>query len=394
MRAGSSVPQVRFDRLMKRIERKLVLDDSVEYERVGVRWYGNGAFVRDRVFGTDIARKQQWIICDGDVVYNKLFGWKGAFALAGAAVDGRIVSDKFPTYEIDQSKLDARYLAYFFRTPGPADQAVNLSKGAAAISKLTLNPPRFWDITIPLPSLDEQQRIVAHLDEIASRVGNAIAAQAQSRDAVRALGAAFLREHKSACVATPLEQVLTLRPQDIAVDPATEYKFAGVYSFGRGVFRGPVKQGGEFSYRRLTQLAEGDFVYPKLMAWEGAFGVAMQEHAGLVVSPEFPVFELDTERVLPETLSVYFGQPDVWSAIAGTSRGTNVRRRRLHPKTFLAHLIPLPPIEVQQALKQLVSSMRAISATQERVVADLDAVIPSLLAEVFEKEPEDARAYL
>ena len=60
---------------------------------------------------------------------------------------------------------------------------------------------------------------------------------------------------------------------DIQVDPGTEYQFAGVYCFGKGVFRGQRRVGNEFAYRRLTRLNLGDFLYPKLMAWERAFGI-------------------------------------------------------------------------------------------------------------------------
>ena len=50
------------------------------------------------------------------------------------------------------------------------------------------------------------------------------------------------------------------------------------------------------------------------MAWDGVFGVASSAHDGLMASPEFPVFELRTDRLLPETLQMYFEQPDVWRA--------------------------------------------------------------------------------
>jgi hypothetical protein len=45
------------------------------------------------------------------------------------------------------------------------------------------------------------------------------------------------------------------------------------------------------------------------MAWEGAFGIVPSELEGFVVSPEFPVFEVIEERVLPETLDIYFRTP-------------------------------------------------------------------------------------
>jgi type I restriction enzyme, S subunit len=84
---------VRLDQVLRRAERRITLDDSAIYKCVGVRWYGKGAFVRERLPGLSIARKQQWVIESGDVVYNKLFAWKGAFAIADDAVNVCIVSD-------------------------------------------------------------------------------------------------------------------------------------------------------------------------------------------------------------------------------------------------------------------------------------------------------------
>lgn len=67
---------------------------------------------------------------------------------------------------------------------------------------------------------------------------------------------------------------------DVAVDGSVPYRFAGVYSFGRGVFPSVVKSGSEFSYERLSTVRTGDFIYPKLMAWEGALGVVPPEWDG------------------------------------------------------------------------------------------------------------------
>jgi type I restriction enzyme, S subunit len=127
--------KARFGDIFERIDRKFFIDDSEQYKCVGVRWYGKGAFVRERLLGAEISRKQQWVIGWGDTVYNKLFAWKGAFAIADESVDGCIVSDKFPTYRANDGRVDDRWLRYYFQTPMLAQQAEALSKGAAAISK-------------------------------------------------------------------------------------------------------------------------------------------------------------------------------------------------------------------------------------------------------------------
>lgn len=151
-----------------------------------------------------------------------------------------------------------------------------------------------------------------------------------------------------------LSEVLRRRMPDITVDPTQNYQFAGVYSFGRGVFRGRELQGSQFAYRTLTRLGAGEFVYPKLMAWEGAFGVVPAACDGHYVSPEFPVFEVNVSRLEPRFLGFYFQIPAVWKRIAGGSTGTNIRRQRLDPSVFLEREIPLPgPAEQRRIVARI-----------------------------------------
>jgi type I restriction enzyme S subunit len=156
-----------------------------------------------------------------------------------------------------------------------------------------------------------------------------------------------------------LGEVLRQRKPDISVEPTQPYQFAGVYCFGRGVFRGQERRGSEFAYRSLTRLREGEFVYPKLMAWEGAFGVVPASCDGCYVSPEFPVFEIDRERLAPRFLDFYFRIPRVWEYVSGGSTGTNVRRRRLHPSDFLTREISLPPLAKQRRLVARIEKLAA-----------------------------------
>src|ERR1035438_7074026 len=109
---------------------------------------------------------------------------------------------------------------------------------------------------------------------------------------------------------TALRELVRLRRPDVEVQAQESYQFAGVYCFGRGVFRGDCKTGLDFAYSRLTTLRSGNFVYPKLMAWEGAFGVVPNECDGCVVSTEFPVFEIDETKVYHEVLDTFFRMPD------------------------------------------------------------------------------------
>jgi type I restriction enzyme S subunit len=377
---------VRFNEFLTRKERKITVDDSTAYNCVGVRWYGRGAFVREQLLGMDIARKQQWIIKSGDIVYNKLFAWKGSFAIADDSVDGCIVSDKFPTYEANLELIDIRFLRYYLQTDELAQKARTLSKGAAAISKLTLNPPQFWDLTIPLPPLEEQQRIVAQIEKLAGKIEEGRSLRRQAIKKCDELYRSIIIAPSVETTPTLMGKLVKLREPDVIVSPEQTYHFAGVYSFGRGLFRQQSQSGIEFSYKNLTRLKAGNFVYPKLMAWEGGLGVVPPECDGLVVSPEFPVFEVDENHVLPETLDVYFRTPFVWSLLANISTGTNIRRRRLHPSNFLKYEFPLPPMKIQQKLRTVRRRGDEMQRLREEAMKELDNLLPSILDKAFKGE--------
>jgi type I restriction enzyme S subunit len=183
-----------------------------------------------------------------------------------------------------------------------------------------------------------------------------------------------------------MRELVSLRRPDIEVRRDESYQFAGVYSFGRGVFRSVRRSGADFGYARLTRLHAGDFVYPKLMAWEGALGVVPPECDGCVVSPEFPVFQLDEARVLSEVLDVHSRTPTAWPAISGASTGTNVRRRRLNPQDFLSYRMPLPSRPTQMTLRAVKAEVDRLKAQQAGTAAELDALLPAILDRAFNGE--------
>lgn len=126
-----------------------------------------------------------------------------------------------------------------------------------------------------------------------------------------------------------------------------------------------------------------DFVYPKLMAWEGALTVVPPECHGLVVSTEFPVFEIDQSRICPEVFDVHFRSPEVWPNLSGKSGGTNVRRRRLNPEEFLNLEIPVPSAETQRKLVRVMAKLRSARDLQMQTSRELAAMLPAVLDQAF-----------
>ncbi len=141
----------------------------------------------------------------------------------------------------------------------------------------------------------------------------------------------------------------------------TRYPMMGVRSFGRGAFKAADLQGSDTSYARLRRVETNDVVYPKLMAWEGAFAVIQESLDGHFVSPEFCTFEVDVETACPAYIGQLLKSERFMSEVRKSATGTNVRRRRIQPTTFLNIEIPLPDLKEQQ---RIVRRIRAAEQPQ------------------------------
>lgn len=123
---------------------------------------------------------------------------------------------------------------------------------------------------------------------------------------------------------------------------------AGVYSFGRGLFRKEPVHGSNTSYKFFYQLKADHFVMSQLFGWEGALALSSPEFAGLYVSPQFPTFQCDQSRLDRSFLGWRTRMPSFWDDLATRTRGMGDRRRTLDPKALLACKIPLPPLDEQR----------------------------------------------
>ena len=366
----------------------ITIDDTQHYKRCRVQLHAKGVLLRDSVSGSDIKTKKQQVCRAGEFLVAEIDAKMGGFGLVPTELDGAVVSSHYFLFEPDESCLDARYLDHYCRTQRFRTQV----EAQGSTNYAAIRPSDVLAYTIPLPPLAEQQAIVARLDALAEKSRQVEAhLDAVERDAERLIRSYLFDPSVRKSVKRPMTELVSQRAPDVAVDRLTQYRFAGVYSFGRGVFPSVVKMGSEFAYERLSTVRAGDFTYPKLMAWEGALGVVPIECDGMVVSPEFPVFTINTDEVLPEVLDIYFRTPEIWPVLAEISGGTNARRRRLQPSTFLNYQMPVPPMDTQLKLREVHRQTQALKAKHAAIRQANAALIPATLERVFGVEPTGAR---
>ena len=326
--------------------------------------------------GFEVKVNKRIKINHGDLVFSRLHTQNGAFAFS----DGNFqATGTFLPLAIIEEKADQRFLFWALH------QFVPSLSASDTVGRETYKTDDILALEIPLPPLTEQKRVVARIEELSAQIQEARTLRQKAKEEGEALLRSILT-HDEQSKPTPMRELVKLRPPDVTVCAEEIYQFAGVYCFGRGVFKSVQKSGIDFAYPRLTRLRAGEFVYPKLMAWEGAFGVVPPECDGCVVSTEFPVFEVNQKRVLPEVLDTYFRTPSVWPEIAGKSTGTNIRRRRLNPQDFLDYEMPLPSMETQMTLRKVRAEVDALKRMQAETAEELDALLPSILDKAFKGE--------
>lgn len=377
-----SVRRARVGTVLDLVRRQVRVDPGETYGEIGVRSFGRGIFHKSPTLGATLGNKRVFAIAEHDLVVSNVFAWEGAVALATEAETGLIGSHRFMTWVADPAETDVRYLLHYFTSSQGVDQLRRASPGSAGRNK-TLGIKAFQDLVIPLPNLPEQQAISARLDRFAEteraiikrRRDQALLTAALRRQLVTSLG----NDREP----IPLGVVLQEVRRDSTVDPQKAYSMLGVRSFGRGSFDAGVLRGDSTAYRRLRRVRAGDLVYPKLMAWEGAFAVVPAHLDGRYVSPEFCTFEMRLDRISGSYADHLFSDSEFLKRFATQATGTNVRRRRLQPEDFLALHLPVPSLDDQHRMVHRLDQVREIEKLGAQQQSLAEALPLAARSEVF-----------
>lgn len=372
---------------------RVPIDASEQYEMVGVYSFGRGLFQKENVQGSSTSYKNFYRLHPHHIIMSQLFGWEGALALSSEEFSGKYVSTQFPTFRLSSDKIDRSFLGWWLKRSEFWEEL----KGRAKVMgdrRRTLNPEALLVSKIVLPSIEEQRQIVEKIETIAAKVEEAKQLRTEIKADMEALLISMAHradlndkeKEKQSWKKTRLEEVLTLKSDPEKVEPGKEYPNFGIYSYARGLFKKPPIDGNLSKATKLYRVKTGQFIYSKLFAFEGAYGVVAQEYDQFFVSNEYPMFECDLEQILPEFLLAYIKSPFVWKTFSANTVGIGSRRKRINPSILLNHTIWLPPIEWQKKIKHIAEKLQTLQDDYSQSDAELDALLPSILDKAFKGE--------
>jgi len=368
----------------------ITIDDLKEYRRPRVQLHAHGIVLRDAVVGALIKTKSQQVCRAGEFLVAEIDAKVGGFGIVPAELDGSIVSSHYFLFVVEETKLDRAFLDYFIRTRSFREQvAAQGSTNYAAI-----RPAHVLGYEIPLPPLAEQRRVVSRIEELAGQIHEARTLRQQAAEDSEGLLVAMahrgdLTENEKRAAGwqrSRLSEVMKSVDDSERVVPTASYPNLGIYSFGRGLFQKPNIDGLATSAPSLRRVHSGQFIYSRLFAFEGAYGMVTPEFDRYFVSSEYPTFDCDPRRIRAEFLAAYFKPSHIWKAVAVGSKGLGDRRQRVQPAQVLAYEAWIPPIEWQDEIARVRTKVDALKRLQAETAASLDAMLPAILDRAFKGE--------
>jgi type I restriction enzyme S subunit len=172
----------------------------------------------------------------------------------------------------------------------------------------------------------------------------------------------------------------------------SEYRILGIRWYAQGLFIKSNLKGTEIKATTLFRVKPGLFIYSRLFAWKGSFAIVPDEFDGCYVSGEFPLFEIDLQKINPKYLEYFFKMSEVWDIALQKSSGISVSsRNRLKVEKFLDIEIPLPPLDTQSSLVQNLMIYFSKIETAKTNKQELNVILDRLLKDTFFKIVQNAK---
>lgn len=147
----------------------------------------------------------------------------------------------------------------------------------------------------------------------------------------------------------PIGQIIDRCTKLVTVENEIQYKQITLKTNGGGAVLRDVKLGKDIGTKKQYVVSSGQFIMSKIDARNGAFGVVSDELDGAIVTTDFPVFNVNQDKIIPQYLFLLSSTKAFARFAQSCSRGTT-NRQRIDIALFLSQRIPLPSLTEQKII--------------------------------------------
>ncbi|MEO9850320.1 MAG: restriction endonuclease subunit S [Reichenbachiella sp.] len=366
------------------------IEDDKEYKRVTIKINNNGVVQRDIEKGENIGTKRQYIVRPGQFIMSKIDARNGAFGLVPPELDGAIVTNDFPSFNVDNKRINTQFLVLITTTKAFVSFAQSCSSGTTNRQRIDID--LFLQQKIPLPSLKEQERIVGEYNkkirlsegqaekainqlssiktyierelEISSGDSfekNTLLRFVRSRntkrwDVLHLLGGDF--QVNSAFPVITIRDVIkffnkkdnkeSLRFESYKY-PNETFHYIGMENVEKDL--GQIKElpliNGKAVKSQTLKVPQGFFIYGKLRPYLNKYWINNTEFDDIICSSEFFVFSIN-ETVDKDYFKGILSSFIIQEQIADKTSGA--RMPRINEGIFMNLKFPLPPLKNQKSI--------------------------------------------
>lgn len=383
-------PMVSLYEIARPTNRPVEVSPGSPYRTIGVKWWGEGAYERATIDGSQTAAKTLSLVREDDLIINKIWVRHGSTAIASKAVDGCAASGEFPTFELDRSLVLPRWIHWLTKTRDFWYKCDALSRGSSG--KNRIKPELFLTIKIPIPLIDEQRRIVAKIEQLAAKIEEAKRLRQQTADEVQSLLA-------SASEAAFKQRSGWTEARVVDFCDSPQYGFTASATneqVGPRLLRITDIQEGKVNWDTVPfcecprpeqyLLQKNDLVFARTGATTGKSFVIDDCPNAVFASY---LIRLRVRRLVTVTyLYRFFQTPSYWSQITDQKKGTG--QPNVNGKKLANIRVPIASPEEQRRIVAYLDSLQAkvdrLKALQAQTAAELEALLPSILDQAFKGE--------
>lgn len=373
----------RLSELLQPNQGKAEIDPLKYYKQIKLRLYQKGVELREIKQGGELASKQ-FIAKKEQFIISKIDARNGAMGLVPGELDGAVVTSDFLLYDFKDETVDAKYFDYYTRLSSFDSNCKLCSEGST--NRVRLKVQKFLELSIPLPPLPEQKRIVAKIESIKQRIEQIKQLRAEQKKEIRNLLYSKYTELIQNAEWLLMRQVAPIIRREVSISESEVYPELGLRSFGKGTFHKPALLGIDVGTKKLYQIQAGDLMFSNVFAWEGAIAVAKTEDNNRYGSHRFISCVADSEKAITEFLCFHFLSEKGLEDINAASPGGAGRNKTLGIDKLMRIAVPLPDLDAQKEFVALLNKVQHIKQQHIQQEKELEELFPALLDKAFKGE--------